>query len=304
MLDEFSKILPEVRGTYRVNAELKNWFNIKTTAEILFRPKDIADLQHFLKNISKEVPLTILGAASNVIIKDSGIKGVTIRLGGEFAQISHNENFITAGAACLCGNVALYSKNAALTGLEFLTGIPGSIGGAVAMNAGCYDSDISQTLVSAKAVDFEGNLVELKNISEEKKSDFEFSYRENKIAKNFIFVEATFKGAKSTSEIVAKKINEFNLRREAAQPIRAKTGGSTFKNPINQTTKKSWQLIDEAGCRGLTKNDAQMSLKHCNFMINNGNASAQDLIDLGNEVKRKVKEKTNINLEWEIKILG
>ncbi|MBU6339329.1 MAG: UDP-N-acetylmuramate dehydrogenase [Rickettsiales bacterium] len=297
-MSELLKLLPEVRGAYRINAELKNWFNIKTTTEILFRPKDIADLQHFLKNISKEIPLTILGAASNVIIKDSGIKGVTIRLGGEFAQISHNENFITAGAACLCGNAALYSKNAALAGLEFLTGIPGSIGGAVAMNAGCYDSDVSQTLISAKALDFKGNLVELK------RSDFEFSYRENKIAKNFIFVEATFKGTKSTSEIVAEKINEFNSRREAAQPIRAKTGGSTFKNPINQTTKKSWQLIDEAGCRGLTKNDAQMSVKHCNFMINNGNASAQDLIDLGNEVKRKVKEKTDINLEWEIKILG
>lgn len=307
-MSELLEKLPKVRGNYRINAELKNWFNIKAKAEILFRPKDIADLQHFLKNIPQEIPLTILGAASNVIIKDSGIKGVTIRLGGEFAQISHNQNFIIAGAACLCGNVALYSKNAALSGVEFLTGIPGSIGGAIAMNAGCYDSDISQTLISAKAVDFKGNLVELKNISEDifqsQKSDFYFSYRKNKIAQDFIFVEAKFKCVESDFEIIAQKINQLNLRRETTQPIRAKTGGSTFKNPLNQTTKKSWQLIDEAGCRGLTKNDAQMSEKHCNFMINNGNASAQDLIDLGNEVKRKVKEKTNIDLEWEIKILG
>jgi UDP-N-acetylmuramate dehydrogenase len=307
-MSELLEKLPKVRGTYRINAELKNWFNIKAKAEILFRPKDIADLQHFLKNIPQEIPLTILGAASNVIIKDSGIKGVTIRLGGEFAQISHNQNFIIVGAACLCGNVALYSKNVALSGVEFLTGIPGSIGGAIAMNAGCYDSDISQTLISAKAVDFKGNLVELKNLSEDisqsQKSDFNFSYRKNKIAQNFIFVESKFKCVESDSEIIAQKINELNLRRETTQPIRAKTGGSTFKNPLNQTTKKSWQLIDEAGCRGLNKNDAQMSEKHCNFMINNGNASAQDLIDLGNEVKRKVKEKTNIDLEWEIKILG
>jgi len=229
------------------------------------------------------------------------VAGVTIRLGGEFAQISHDENLIKVGAACLCGNVALYSKNAALANLEFLTGIPGSVGGAIAMNAGCYGSDVSQTLISATAVDFNGNLVELKNSDILSENDFEFSYRKNKIAKDFIFVEALFKGEKSDSELIAKKINEFNQKREATQPIRAKTGGSTFKNPLDQTTKKSWELIDESGCRGLRNKDAQMSEKHCNFMINNGNASAQDLIDLGNEVKKIVKEKTNINLEWEIK---
>ena len=303
-MSELLKKLPQVRGTYRTEAELKNWFNITTKAEVLFRPKDVADLQHFLQKISKEIPVTILGAASNVIIRDSGIAGVTIRLGGEFAQISHEENLIKVGAACLCGNVALYSKNVALANLEFLTGIPGSVGGAIAMNAGCYGSDVSQTLISSTAVDFNGNLVELKNSDNLSENDFEFSYRKNKIAKDFIFVEALFKGEKSDSELIAKKINEFNQKRETTQPIRAKTGGSTFKNPLDQTTKKSWELIDESGCRGMRKKDAQMSEKHCNFMINNGNASAQDLIDLGNEVKKIVKEKTNINLEWEIKILG
>lgn len=290
--------LPQVRGVYRENAELKNWFNIATKAEILFRPKDSADLQHFLKNVPKDIPVTILGAASNVIIKDSGLPGVTIRLGGEFAHISHDKEQITVGAACLCGNVALYGKNIALGNLEFLSGIPGSIGGAIAMNAGCYGSDVSETLISAKAVDLDGNVIELEN------KDFDFSYRSHKIATNLIFVEGVFKGVPSDSHIIEEKMKELHHNREKSQPIRAKTGGSTFKNPLQQTTQKSWQLIDESGCRGLKNKDAQISEKHCNFMINTGNACAQDLIDLGNEVKKKVKEKTNINLEWEIKILG
>ncbi len=289
--------LPQVRGTYRENVELKSWFDVGGKAEILFRPADIADLQHFLKNCPKEIPLNILGAASNVIIPDAGVKGVVIRLGGEFAKISHDGEFVKAGAATLCGNVALYSRNAALADLEFLTGIPGSIGGAIAMNGGCYGSDMSQILVSATALDFDGNLFELKN------SDFEFFYRGNKIAKNFIFVEATLKGAKSDSEVISKKISELNQKREEAQPIRAKTGGSTFKNP-GTSEKRAWQLIDEAGCRGMCEGDAQISEKHCNFMINRGNASAQDLIDLGNKVKKLVKQNANIDLDWEIKILG
>ena len=299
MTDLLSK-LPPIEGSYRQNAELKNWFNIKTHAEILFRPKNIADLQYFLQNKPKDIPVTILGAASNVIIKDSGIAGVTIRFGREFAQVSHHHDEITAGAATLCGNVALYSKNQALSGMEFLTGIPGSIGGAIAMNAGCYGFDIAQTLVSATVLDMSGNI----SVIENKNDNFGFSYRQNKIAKDFIFVEGTFKTSPSTAQEVAAKIEEFNQNREQAQPIRAKTGGSTFKNPVNQSDKKSWQLIDEAGYRGATKNDAQISQKHCNFMINTGNATAQDLIDLGNAAKEEVKNKSNINLEWEIKILG
>lgn len=292
--------LPAVRGTYRQNVELKSWFDVGGAAEILFRPADINDLQHFLKNCPKEIPVNILGAASNIIISDEGVKGVVIRLGGEFAKISHEQDNIRAGAAALCGNVALYSKNAALTGLEFFTGIPGSVGGAIAMNAGCYGSDVSQTLVSALAIDFDGNLFELKN------SDFEFFYRGNKVAKKFIFVEGLFKGAESDSATVAKKIAELNQQRETAQPIRAKTGGSTFKNPDpqNSSAKKAWQLIDEAGCRGLLEGDAQISEKHCNFMINRGNASAKNLIDLGNKVRRMVKESAGVELEWEIKVLG
>ncbi len=292
--------LPEVRGTYRHNVELKNWFDVGGPAEVLFRPADLEDLQFFLKNCPKEIPINVLGAASNIIIADQGVKGVVIRLGGEFAKITTDGELIRAGAAALCGNVALQSRNSALAGLEFFTGIPGSIGGAIAMNAGCYGSDVAQTLVSATAIDFDGNIFELKN------SDFGFYYRGNKIAKKFIFVEGIFKGQKSSYETVAQKISELNQQRENAQPIRAKTGGSTFKNPEqnNPGAKKAWQLIDEAGCRGAAEGDAQISEKHCNFMINRGNASANDLINLGNRVKKLVKEKTHVDLEWEIKILG
>jgi UDP-N-acetylmuramate dehydrogenase len=286
--------LPPVRGTYRENAELKTWFDVGGRAEIMFRPLDLDDLQNFLRNCPKEIPVQILGAGSNVIISDDGVKGVVIRLPGEFAKVSTDGYLVRAGAAALCGNVALSCKNYALSGLEFFSGVPGSIGGAIAMNAGCYGSDVAENLISATALDHQGNLHELKN------SDFGFFYRGNKISKNFIFVEGFFKATKSTSEEVAKKIFELNQQRETAQPIRTKTGGSTFKNPQE---KRAWQLIDEAGCRGKIIGDAQISEKHCNFMINRGKARAQDLIDLGNEVKRLVKEKSKIDLEWEIKIL-
>lgn len=286
--------LPKVRGTYRLNAELKTWFDVGGPAEVMFRPSDIEDLSNFLKNRDKEIPLNIIGAGSNVIVSDEGVKGVVIRMPGEFAKISHDGELIRAGAAALCGNVALYSKNAALSGLEFFSGVPGSVGGAIAMNAGCYGSDISQTLVEATALDFDGNIHNLKN------SDFKFFYRGSEISKKFIFVEGIFKLTKSTSEEVGKKISELTLQRETAQPIRAKTGGSTFKNPPQ---KRAWELIDEAGCRGKIIGDAQISEKHCNFMINRGTATAKDLITLGNEVKNLVKEKSGINLEWEIKIL-
>ncbi len=289
------EVLPKVRGVYRENVELKTWFDVGGKAEILFRPADIADLQHFLQNCSKEIPINILGAASNVIIRDEGVKGVVIRLGGEFAKTSSDGEFIKVGAATLCGNVALFSKNEAIANLEFLSGIPGSIGGAIAMNGGCYGSDMSQILVSAKAIDFDGNLHELKN------SDFGFYYRGNKISQNFIFVEALLKGKKSSTEAVAIKISELNQQREKAQPIRAKTGGSTFKNP--EGDKKAWQLIDEVGGRGMKNGDAQISEKHCNFMINQNNATAKELIDLGNKIKKMVKENSGVDLQWEIKII-
>jgi UDP-N-acetylmuramate dehydrogenase len=294
--------LPKVRGTYRFNADLSktSWFRVGGKAEVLFLPKDLDDLQLFLKEKSSEIKATILGACSNVIISDEGIEGVVIKLGGGFNKIAHQNNFLSVGGACLCSNVALYCKINGLTNLEFLTGIPGNIGGAIAMNAGCYDGEIANFLVSATAIDFDGNILQLKN------TDFGFKYRGSCLPKNLIFVEGTFKVENSTPEIVGKKIAEFNQKREAAQPIRSRTGGSTFKNPDSKKSggKKSWQLIDEAGCRGMKLGGAQISEKHCNFMINTGNATAKDLIDLGNLVIDKVKEKSGVVLEWEIKVIG
>jgi len=286
--------LPKVQGKYKFNARLKTWFDVGGNCEVIFAPANLEDLQFFLKNIDSGVALTIVGACSNVIVSDEGIKGVVIKLPAQFAKISHESDVITAGAANLCGNVALYSKSCGLSGLEFFSGVPGSVGGAIAMNAGCYGGDTAQRLISARALDFSGNIFELKN------SDFGFFYRGSKISKNFIFIDASFKLDKSSSEEVGKKILELSKQRENAQPIRAKTGGSTFKNPAE---KRAWELIDAAGCRGKIIGDAQISEKHCNFMINRKNATAQDLITLGEEVKRLVKEKCGVNLEWEIKIL-
>jgi UDP-N-acetylmuramate dehydrogenase len=295
-MSELITKLPKIRGTYRQDARVKNWFDVGGKAEIIFLPEDLDDLVNFLTNKPKEIPVKIIGAGSNVIISDNGVKGVLIRLTKEFSKISCNQNEIEVGAACLCANVALSVKDFELSGLEFLTGIPGAIGGAIAMNAGCYGSDISQLLISAKAIDFSGKIFEIKN------SDFGFYYRGNKIAKDFIFISAKFHCKKSSSELIANKIFELNKKREESQPIRAKTGGSTFKNP-SKGEKKAWQLIDESGCRGLIEGGAMISEKHCNFMINFKQSSACDLINLGNKVKKLVKEKTGVDLEWEIKII-
>ncbi len=293
--------LPKVRGKYRFNADLSktNWFGVGGAAQILFLPKDAEDLAFFLKNKPDDLAITVLGVGSNIIVKDGGIDGVVIKLGGDFAKISHEKDVVTAGAGCLCYNAALYTRVNGLSNLEFLSSIPGSIGGAIAMNAGCYDGDVSKHLISATAIDFNGNFVELEN------KDFGFKYRGNALPKNLIFIGGTFKVEQSTAEEVGRKIAEFSNKREATQPIRSKTGGSTFKNPDAQKdNKKAWQLIDEAGCRGLKLGGAQISELHCNFMINIGNATANDLINLGNLVIDKVKAKSGVTLQWEIKIVG
>lgn len=295
MSERLIEKLPKVRGAYRENAKIKNWFDVGGNAEILFRPQDIDDLQFFLQNCPKDIPINILGVGSNVIIQDAGITGVLINLTSEFAKISHQENIITTGTSALCSSVASYSKNCALSNLEFLSSIPGSTGGAIAMNAGCYGSDISEVLIKVTAIDYDGNLIELKA------EDFKFEYRKNNLSKNYIFLSASFACKNSTIELVSAKIAEFNNNRQNTQPVRVKTGGSTFKNPKN-TYKKAWQLIDEIGYRGFKKGDAQISEKHCNFMINTNKAKAQDLLELGEEIKKKVKDKFHIDLEWEIKI--
>ena len=224
--------LPNVKGEYRFDAKINNWFDLRGRAEILFRPENAEDLSYFLQNISPQFNVQIIGAGSNVIVADEGVKGVLIKLPATFAEIYHDENTITIGSASLCINVAQYCKNFGLGGLEFLSGIPGSIGGAIAMNAGCYGSDIAQNLISASAIDYEGNICEIKN------SDFGFVYRGNNLSKKYIFIAGKFKINNSTTQEIAHKIAELQKARENAQPIRAKTGGSTFKNPCNLPSKK------------------------------------------------------------------
>jgi len=286
--------LPKVRGEYKFDAKIINWFDLKGRAQIMFRPLDIDDLAFFLKNIDKKIKVQVIGAGSNVIIADEGVSGVLIKLSNNFLNINHHENILTVGASMPCQNVAKYCQENGLGGLEFLSGIPGNIGGAIAMNAGCYENDIGSNLISSKALDFDGNIVEIQN------QDFEFYYRGSKISKKFIFCEGKFKVSKSSNLEVANKITELQNKRELAQPIRAKTGGSTFKNPAHI---KAWQLIDDIGFRGKIIGGAQFSNKHCNFLINIDNASARDLLELGNQAKAQILAKHKINLEWEIKFL-
>ncbi len=289
--------LPKIRGTYRENAEMSrtNWFSVGGKAEILFKPKDLDDLQFFLKNRPLNLPIEIIGVGSNLLVRDAGIKGVVIKLGREFTKIELHENEIHVGAACLNVNLVNFCLENSVSGLEFLIGIPGSIGGALAMNSGCYGSDVSEHLVSCVMVDLEGNLLNLSN------AEMNFSYRSNGLKKKVIFTKAIFKIQKSDKSEIKAKIDEITTKRENSQPIRKKTGGSTFKNP---EALKAWQLIDDAGCRGLRLNGAMISEQHCNFMINENSATAADLEELGEIVRKKVKEKTGVSLEWEIKIIG
>ena len=293
-----SSSLPEVRGEYRFNTPLAKatWFGVGGPADIIFRPADIDDLAHFLKNKPKDLEVLVLGVCSNVILRDGGFRGCIIRLGRSFVDIRCESENIIAGAGALDANVARFSAENSISGLEFLVGVPGTIGGALAMNAGAYGTEIKDILVSAKAIDEKGNLIELKN------SDFGFTYRKNSLPSSLIFVEATFKGAKGNKEESLLKMKNISDAREATQPVRTKTGGSTFKNPAGD--KKAWQLIDEAGFRGYKKGGAMVSDKHCNFLINTGDAKASDIEELGDEVKAKVKQLTGIELEWEIKRIG
>lgn len=292
--------LPIISGEYRFNHQIKNWFDVKSKAEIFFKPANQIDLKNFLATYPKSLKINILGASSNVIIKDEIINGVLIKIGAGFSKITHyledNQIILESEAGNLCGNIANYCKKFGLTGLEFFSGIPGTIGGAVAMNAGCYNNDVANNLKNVEMLDYSGNNHCFTN------KECGFSYRKNQIIcdNQMIITTARFFVKQSTPELVEEVIKNLQKQREISQPIRAKTGGSTFKNPQGH---KAWQLIDEAGCRGLKNGDAQISEKHCNFMINTGNATAKQLTDLGNIVIEKVFKNSNILLEWEIKFI-
>jgi len=294
--------LPSVRGKLSANVELApyTWFRVGGPAEVLFIPKDEADLAHFLSSTPDDIPVQILGVASNVIIRDGGIKGVVIRLGPAFAKIEINDELIYAGAAALDNKVAKAAAKAGLSGLEFYAGIPGSIGGALRMNAGCYGSETRDVLVELVALDRTGRR-QIMSLAE-----MGYAYRHSDAPLDLTFTQAVFKGRKDDPAEITARMDAITKRREESQPIREKTGGSTFKNPDQKLSggRGAWQVIDAAGGRGLTIGGAQMSEKHCNFMINTGTATAADLEALGETIRDKVKASQGVDLKWEIKRLG
>jgi UDP-N-acetylmuramate dehydrogenase len=291
--------LPTIRGRYTPNADLSktNWFRVGGCAEVLFKPADLADLQHFLANKPANCPITVLGVGSNIIVRDGGIDGVVIKLGREFAAIACEQQTINCGSAALDLNVALFAADSGISGLEFLSGIPGTIGGAIAMNGGAYGTETKDVLIKAEAVDLNGNLHTFTN------EQLKFTYRKcgALLAQPLIFTKCWLKGSAGAPEQIHAKISEIKKAREDSQPIKSRTGGSTYKNPDGH---KAWQLIDAAGCRGLTIGGAQVSEKHCNFFINTGSATAKDLEELINTVQARVLAHSGIKLDPEIKIIG
>jgi len=290
-------MLPKVRGTYTEKAPLKDlvWFRAGGPADILFRPADVADLCTFMAGRPDDLPVGVIGVGSNLLIRDGGMPGVVIRLPSVFGRIeSVGDAQLKAGAAALDAAVARAAADSGIEGMEFLRGIPGTIGGALTMNAGCYGRELKDIFVEAHAVDSRGRVVRLGP------SDMGFTYRHSR-PEGVVYVDVLLKGAPGNPEIIRERMNALVEQRESTQPVKAKTGGSTFTNPPGH---KAWQLIDEAGCRGLTRGGAQVSEKHCNFLINTGNASAADIEGLGEDVRTRVKAKSGIQLEWEIKRVG
>ncbi len=296
-MDDVIKKLPKVRGSYRQDFQLANvtWFGVGGTADVLFKPEDSEDLAHFLKEKPVEIPYMVLGVGSNLLVRDGGIRGVVIRLGKNFTHISHNKEELIAGAGALDVNVSKYCADNSLSGLEYLSGIPGVIGAALAMNAGAYGGEIASSLIKLEALDKQGNLTIID------KEACGFKYRANSLSEELIFTKAYLKVALGDKLIIDQKIDQIKQQRESSQPIRTKTSGSSFKNPPG---KKAWELIDQAGCRGLRIGGAIISEKHCNFLINLDNATAAEIEELGETVRKRVFKNSGIMLEWEIKIVG
>jgi UDP-N-acetylmuramate dehydrogenase len=289
--------MPSLRGRIRADAELAkvNWFQVGGRAEFLFKPEDTEDLAVFMALKPADISVTVLGVGSNLLVRDGGIEGVVIRLGRGFADCIVQEDRLVVGAGCLNANAVAVARESGIGGLEFLSGIPGTIGGALAMNAGAYGKETKNVLIEAEALDAEGRLHVLTP------ENLGYGYRHSNLPEGWIFTRAVLQGKREDHSIIAERIDNIAREREASQPIRSRTGGSTFKNPEGH---KAWKLIEEADCRGLTIGGAMMSEKHCNFMINTGTATADELERLGEEVRRRVQDKTGILLEWEIKRIG
>jgi UDP-N-acetylmuramate dehydrogenase len=289
--------LPRLRGRLLANESLAplTWFRVGGPAQALFMPEDEADLSYLLANLPADVAVTVVGLGSNLIVRDGGIAGVVIRLGRGFSDVNVEGERIRTGTAVPDVRVAQAAQKAGLAGLAFLRGIPGAIGGALRMNGGAYGRETKDTLVEARGVDRAGNVRVITN------GDMHYTYRHCGAPDDIIFTEALFQGTPGDPAVIAAEMDKITESREATQPIKSRTGGSTFKNPPGH---KAWQLIDAAGCRGLVVGDAQVSEMHCNFLINRGNATAADIETLGETVRRRVKENSGVALEWEIKRIG
>jgi UDP-N-acetylmuramate dehydrogenase len=290
--------LPGLRGRLLPNQSLKEftWFRVGGAAQLLFVPEDEDDLALLLDRLPNDVPVTVIGLGSNLIVRDGGVPGVVIRLGRGFGDLKVEAGAcIRVGAAVPDVKVSRCAQEAAIAGLSFFRGIPGAIGGALRMNGGAYGRETRDVLIEARALDRRGNARVFKN------SEMHYAYRHCGVPDEIIFIEALFAGAPGDAAIIAEEMNEITEKRESTQPIKSRTGGSTFKNPPGH---KAWQLIDAAGCRGLTLGGAQVSPMHCNFLINLGSASAAEIEDLGELVRARVKENSGIELEWEIKRIG
>jgi UDP-N-acetylmuramate dehydrogenase len=300
---ELKAAMPELRGRLLANQPLAEltWFRVGGPAQVLFTPADENDLAYFLKHLPAELPVYVVGVGSNLIVRDGGMPGVVIRLAPRaFGDTKAEGEVVTAGAATLDKRVAETAAAANLAGLEFYFGIPGTIGGALRMNAGANGAETKDVLLDATGVDRKGNIHTFAN------ADMKFVYRNCGVDPAIVFTSARFRGRPSSAEAIRARMNEVQKHRETAQPIREKTGGSTFKNPLDANGEKlsAWKLVDEAGMRGYRHGGAQVSEKHANFLINTGDATAADIEGLGEDVRAAVRAKHGVDLQWEIKRVG
>jgi UDP-N-acetylmuramate dehydrogenase len=295
---ELKAAMPDLRGRLLANESLAQltWFRVGGPAQVLFSPSDDADLAYFLRALPRELAVHVVGVGSNLIVRDGGLPGVAIRLSPRgFGEAGASGEIVSAGTAALDKRVAEVAAAANLGGLEFFFGIPGTIGGALRMNAGANGAETKDVLIEATGIGRDGKQHILSN------ADMKFVYRNSGVDPQIIFTSARFRGISATPEAISTRMNEVQAHRETAQPIREKTGGSTFKNPPGHS---AWKLIDAAGCRGLRVGGAMVSQMHCNFLINTGDATAHDIESLGETVRARVKQTCGIELQWEIKRVG
>ncbi|PPR79944.1 MAG: UDP-N-acetylenolpyruvoylglucosamine reductase [Alphaproteobacteria bacterium MarineAlpha3_Bin5] len=294
---DLKTILPKNFGRYTENAPLAKlcWFRCGGAAEVLFEPRSIEDLAGLIVAKPSNVKITVVGSGSNLLIRDGGVPGLTVKLGKAISYISIDGLKILAGAGTNNVQIARAARDAGIAGLEFMEGIPGSVGGSLRMNAGAYGREIADIVLSVRVIDENGRIQMLP------REELSFSYRYCKIPSNWIFIESVFLGKRGTPKSIDSLMKEMKLKREKSQPVRVRTGGSTFINPKGAP---AWKLIEDAGCRGLRCGNAMISKEHCNFLVNSGNATAADLETLGEEIRSRVQRYSGVSLEWEIQRIG